>query len=204
MIPLLIATRNSGKLRELYELLRDLPFELLSLNDIPEIVTIAETGQTFLENASLKAIGYAKQSGLLALADDSGLEVDALGGAPGVLSARYAGDQTPDGERTRKLLNALADTGVPTRSARFVSVVAISSQSGKILSVSEGVCEGHISPELRGTGGFGYDPVFIPVGFAQTFAELQPEVKNQISHRARALSAAHCYLASLTLDCNGS
>ena len=202
MIPLLIATSNRGKLNELNQFLRDLPFRLLSLKDVPGILPITETGDTFIANASLKAIGYARQSRMLTLADDSGLEVAALGGAPGVLSARYAGDQAPDVDRTRKLLNALYDTGASTRSARFISAVAISSESGKILNISEGICEGHISLEARGTGGFGYDPIFIPTGFTQTFAELQHEVKSQISHRARALSAARCYLTSLTLDCN--
>jgi XTP/dITP diphosphohydrolase len=202
MIQLLIATGNRGKLDEINLFLRDLPFQLLSLKDVPEILPIAETGETFIANASLKAIGYARHSGILTLADDSGLEVAALGGAPGVLSARYAGDRASDADRTRKLLNALSDSSASARSARFVSAVAISSQSGKILSINEGICEGHISLKPRGTGGFGYDPIFIPTGFNQTFAELQSEVKNQISHRARAVSAARCYLASLTLDCN--
>jgi XTP/dITP diphosphohydrolase len=200
MIPLLIATRNRGKLDELDQFLQDLPFHLLSLKDVPGILPIAETGDTFIANASLKAIGYARQSRMLTLADDSGLEVEALGGAPGVFSARYAGDQASDMDRTRKLLNALSDAS--SRSARFISAVAISSQAGEILNISEGICEGHISLEARGTSGFGYDPVFIPTGYTQTFAELQGEVKNQISHRARAISAARCYLTGLTLDCN--
>lgn len=195
---LLVATRNEGKLRELRQLLADLPFVLLGLDDFPAVQTVPETGLTFVENASLKAAGYARQVHFLTLADDSGLEVDALGGAPGVLSARYAGATASDAARTDKLLTELRNIDVVNRSARFVSAIAIASSAGSIMNVSQGTCEGHIDLAPHGEHGFGYDPVFIPRGHMSTFAELAPSVKNRISHRARALQGALDYLRSLT------
>lgn len=196
---LLIATRNQGKLQEIRDLLEELPLELCDLNSFPAIASVAETGSTFAENASLKAMGYAVQAVVLTLADDSGLEVEALGGAPGVLSARYAGDGASDSERVEKLLSELKKIDVGNRAARFVSVVAISDSSGTILNVSNGVCNGAIADVPHGTSGFGYDPIFVPEGFDQTFAELRPLEKNRISHRARALKDATKFLRSLTL-----
>ncbi len=196
---LLIATRNQGKRGELQQLLRGLPFALSDLADFPSINEIPETGKTFVENASLKAAGYARQTGLLTLADDSGLEVHALNGAPGVLSARYAGERASDAERTSKLLNELSQAQPSERNARFVSAVAIANPDGEIMNISIGACEGRIALEPKGTGGFGYDPVFIPAGYDVTFAELKPEIKNQISHRARALTGAHEFLLTLTV-----
>src|SRR6266853_4545722 len=179
---LVIATRNSGKLFELRQLLRDLPFILCDLNSFPLIESVGETGATFAENVCLKARGYAEQTGALALADDSGLEVDSLGGAPGVYSARYAGAGASDAQRIEKLLAELLK-GIPgDRTARFVSAVAIANSGGRILSVSVGVCEGRIAKVPRGSNGFGYDPVFVPDGYSETFGELSDEVKNQISH----------------------
>jgi len=195
---LLIATTSEGKRSELRQLLSDLPMSLFDLLDFPAIERVPETGHTFVENASLKAVGYATQTGLLALADDSGLEVDALGGAPGVRSARYAGEQASDAERIRTLLAALASIDESKRSARFVSAVVIADSNREILNVSVGRCEGRIALATRGTRGFGYDPVFIPSGYDLTFAELKPEIKNKISHRAIALSAGHKYLHNLT------
>jgi XTP/dITP diphosphohydrolase len=195
---LLIATSNGGKRAEIQLLLSDLPVSLFGLPDFPAIEPIAETGTTFVENASLKAIGYAAQTGMVTLADDSGLEVDALGGAPGVRSARYTSEGASDAERIEALLAALAFVDESRRSARFVSAVVIADSSREILNVSVGECEGRIALATRGAGGFGYDPVFIPNGGRLTFAELKPQIKNQISHRARALAATRAYLLGLT------
>ena len=196
---LLVATRNLGKLEELRQLLGDLPLELYGLTDFPDVQTVSENGESFIENASLKAAGYATQTGLLTLADDSGLEVDALGGAPGILSARYAGEGASDAARTTRLLAELTIVPAAKRSARFVSAVAIANSEGQILNVSVGTCDGQIDFAPRGSGGFGYDPVFIPLGYHKTFAELKPEIKNQISHRARALLGACEFLRTLTI-----
>jgi XTP/dITP diphosphohydrolase len=138
------------------------------------------------------------------LADDSGLEVDALGGGPGVFSARYAGEQALDVERTTKLMAELSSVASSKRSARFVSAVAIASSEGQILNVSVGTCDGYIGFAPRGSMGFGYDPIFIPIGYEQTFAELQPQIKNRISHRARALVGALEFLRSLTVASSDS
>ena len=196
---LLIATHNRGKLAEFRALLKELPLELCDLNSFPAVLPVAETGNTFAENASLKATAYAVQAEEITLADDSGLEVHALGGAPGVLSARYAGAGASDFERTEKLLREVLETADADRAARFVSVIAIADRSGKILNVSTGVCNGTISRTPRGKNGFGYDPIFIPEGFDKTFGELSAEVKNEISHRARAFQGAADFLRSLTL-----
>jgi XTP/dITP diphosphohydrolase len=201
--PLLVASRNLGKLEELRQLLSDLPFDLYGLERFPSVEGIPETGEGFIENASLKAVGYATQTRLLTLADDSGLEVDALGGGPGVFSARYAGEQASDGERMTKLLADLSALALSRRSARFVSAAAIASSKGQILNVSVGTCDGHIGFAPRGSAGFGYDPIFIPIGYEQTFAELKPEIKNRISHRASALLGAREFLRSLTIGSCG-
>jgi XTP/dITP diphosphohydrolase len=200
---LLIATSNEGKRAEIQLLLADLPVALSDLRNFPAIEPIAETGATFLENASLKAIGYATQTGLLTLADDSGLAVDALGGAPGVRSARYSGESASDADRVDALLAALAFVDETKRSAHFVSAVVIADSNREILNVSVGECEGRIAVAARGHRGFGYDPVFIPNGGDLTFAELKPEIKNQISHRAHALAATRAYLLALTAASGG-
>jgi XTP/dITP diphosphohydrolase len=197
---LLVATYNKGKLAELRDLLADLPLTILELDSFPTVEPIAETGQTFAENATLKASGYAKQTGLLALADDSGLKVDALDGAPGVLSARYGGPGASDSDRTSKLLSELSGVAVEARTARFVSVIAIADEGGQIVSLFKGKCEGRIADAPSGSRGFGYDPIFIPDGFNKTFGELEPKVKNRISHRARALAQACEFLRSLTVS----
>src|SRR5256714_2821662 len=198
MRTLLIATRNRGKLQEIKDLLEDLPFNIVDLSQYPSIETVEESGDTFADNASLKASGYARQAAVLTLADDSGLIVDALDGAPGVHSARYAGEGASDGERTEKLLRALAEVPPSQRGARFVSVIAIAQNEGKIVNMSFGECKGAISREPRGYGGFGYDPIFIPEGFTLTFAQLEAAEKNRISHRARALSKVAGFLRALT------
>ena len=196
---LLVATRNEGKLAELQQLLRDLPLELYGLTDFPDVETVPETGESFVENASLKAAGYAAQTSLLTLADDSGLEVDALGGAPGILSARYAGEGASDADRTARLLAELSNIPAAKRSARFVSAVAIATSEGQVINVSVGACDGHIDLAPHGSGGFGYDPVFIPSGHDKSFAELESAIKNQISHRARALSGTREFLRTFTI-----
>lgn len=184
---LLIATGNRGKIRELKKLLENEPLGLKTLNDFQGIHEVVETGGTFAENALLKAKGYARQTNCWALADDSGLEVEALGNAPGVFSARYAGAGSGDEENLAKLLKELEKIPNAERSARFVCVIAIADDRGEVRFVAEGVCPGTIAPEPRGAGGFGYDPVFVPENYKQTFAELPNSVKQKISHRAEAL-----------------
>jgi len=197
---LLIATNNPGKVREYEELLVGLPFEITFPVREGVVLDVDESGMTFEENARIKALAYGQGSRLLTLADDSGLEVDALAGAPGVHSARYAGPGATDVDRYRKLLADLADVPVEQRSARFRCVVAIAQPDGTIRTV-DGVCEGQIGFEPRGEHGFGYDPVFIVAGHGgQTMAELPPGVKNRISHRARAVSAARPLLVQLVAD----
>ena len=186
---LLIATRNGGKMRELRQLLGGAPYEIASLDDLGIADEIEETGATFEENAALKAEGYSLLSGLLTLADDSGLEVDALGGAPGVRSARYAGADASDADRVSLLLKNLEGTRADDRTARFRCVIAISAP-GERTRFYSGVCEGRIAAEPRGANGFGYDPVFAFPELGMTMAELPSERKNALSHRARAAKKA--------------
>ncbi len=185
-VKLLIATNNQGKVIELRELLEHSPYDLLSLADFPDVHEIEETGTTFIENAGLKAIGYARQTGQLALADDSGLEVEALGGRPGVLSARYGGERAGFAEKMSLLLAELKKTGDSHRRARFFCSMAIGGVDGEIVHTASGICEGKIAASPRGSQGFGYDPIFIPNGSDMTFGELDSTVKRQISHRSRA------------------
>jgi XTP/dITP diphosphohydrolase len=198
-VKLLIATNNPGKVREYEELLEDLPIAIEVTYPAQEglALEVEESGATFEENAQLKAIAFAQASGLLTLADDSGLEVDALDGAPGVRSARYAGPGANDTDRYWKLLGALAGVPAGQRSARFRCVVALAEADGDI-HTAEGTCEGEIGQEPRGAHGFGYDPVFVVEGYSgRTMAELSPEVKNRISHRGRALAAIRPRLEQL-------
>jgi XTP/dITP diphosphohydrolase len=193
---LLLATTNSGKIVEYKSLLASLPLRLRNLAEFSGVEDVEETGKTFSDNAILKAQSYAGQTGLWTLADDSGLEVDALGGAPGVFSARYGGEGATDAERVERLLGELSQAAVTQRSARFICVIALADPEGQIASISTGKCEGRIANAPRGTHGFGYDPVFIPEGFRQTFGELPQEIKQRISHRALALQAARSFLLS--------
>jgi XTP/dITP diphosphohydrolase len=196
---LLIATNNPGKVREYEELLSELgqQVKITYPAEAGLRFDVKETGDTFEENARIKALAYARASDLLTLADDSGLEVDALGGAPGVHSARYAGPDADDAGRYRKLLAELAGVPPDRRSARFRCVVALAGPAG-ILHTAEGTIEGAIGFEPRGSHGFGYDPVFLVEGYGgQTLAELPPEIKNEISHRARAAQAAMPWLRRL-------
>ncbi len=195
---ILVATKNTGKIKELERLLADLPVRLRSLDEFPGIIEPQETGATFAENAVLKAQSYALQTGLSALADDSGLEVEALGGAPGIFSARYAGANATDSERIEKLLDELKSTQDEQRRARFVCAMAISDEKGEIKFLAEAVCDGAIARTPEGANGFGYDPVFIPDGFNQTFGELSGEIKREISHRARAAKKIIRYLRDFT------
>ena len=203
MVKLLVATNNPGKVREYEELLADLPMppeieiEVTFPRQEGLVLEVDESGETFEENARLKALAFARASGLLTLADDSGLEVDALGGAPGVRSARYGGPQADDVDRYRKLLDALSGVPAGRRSARFRCVVAMALPEGTVYT-ADGACEGEIGFAPRGAHGFGYDPVFVVAGHGgHTMAELAPEVKNRISHRARAMTAAGPVLVKL-------
>ena len=183
---ILLATRNVGKIREMKTLLADLPLVLRSLNEFPNLPDVEETGSTFTENAILKAREYAKQTQIQALADDSGLEVAALNGAPGVFSARYAGENAADTENINKLLGELEKKD--DHRARFVCTMAIADETGKIMFKAEGICNGEIALKPSGINGFGYDPVFIPEGFNQSLGEISDEIKHQISHRAQAIT----------------
>jgi non-canonical purine NTP pyrophosphatase (RdgB/HAM1 family) len=193
---LLVGTRNSGKVREIQTILADVPWHIRSLLEFDGVEAPDETGDTYAANAIIKAEFYARATGICALADDSGLEVEALGGAPGVFSARYAGAGAADADRRRLLLSELAQVPNEQRQARFVCAVAIATPGGSVLNTSEGTCEGAIIFEPRGSGGFGYDPLFVPDGFKKTFAELSDAIKNQISHRARALLKTREFLLS--------
>ena len=186
-IQLLVATHNQGKLVEFAEMFDDLDIEWLSLDDLAVTTDVEETGTTFRENAILKAASYAKETGLLTLADDSGLQVDALNGAPGVYTARYGGKGLSHEERYHYLLQTIKDVPWEKRTARFRAVIVISTPDGEILAEEDGVCEGMIALEPAGNGGFGYDPVFYLPGREQTMAQVGTAVKHQISHRGQAV-----------------
>jgi len=189
VIELVVATRNRHKTREIRHILGP-EFIVRDLGTHPEVSEIHESGTSFEENAKLKAIAASKQLPALVIADDSGLEVDALGGAPGIYSARYAGANATEKDKIDKLLRALARVRATEdgRRARFRCVVALA-RNGNVLGTFEGIVEGSIADEARGDSGFGYDPIFIPEGLKQTFGELPTEVKNTISHRAKAIRA---------------
>lgn len=193
---LLIATHNRGKLIEYQAMFDDLPFELVTLNDVGIHEDVEETGATLTENARLKALAYARQSGLLTLADDSGLEVDALGGEPGVQSKRYAGANKTDAERNAFLLNKLRNVPPGQRTARFRCVIVIATPDGNAWE-TEGTCEGEIAFDARGTNGFGYDPIFHVAERGMRMAELSTAEKNKISHRARAAEKAKTILKQI-------
>jgi XTP/dITP diphosphohydrolase len=191
MVRLLLATRNAHKTREFAEILGK-EFEVRDLSSVRDAQPIKETGQTFQENAILKALAASQlrsASGGLVVADDSGLEVDALNGAPGIYSARYAGENASDEANVEKLLRELSRHNVPASkcTARFRCLIALA-RAGKLLGTFEGLIEGVIVDLARGRNGFGYDPIFVPEGFDRTFAELPGEIKNKISHRAKAIT----------------
>jgi XTP/dITP diphosphohydrolase len=195
MPKLLIATNNIGKRSELAALLGGLDVALVTPADLGLPAEVEETGRTYAENARLKAATLARAAGLVTLGDDSGLEVEALGGRPGLRSARYAGPGASDAKRRRKLMDELAAVPAPRR-ARFVCVVAIAHPALGTREF-EGVCPGEIILEERGANGFGYDPLFFLPEYGATFAELPEAVKNPLSHRGRAVQAALPYLAGL-------
>ena len=191
---LLLASNNAGKLREVRALLADV--EVIAPAELDLQLCVEESGQTFAANAQLKARSYAAASGQIALADDSGLEVDALGGAPGIYSARYGGPGLDDAGRFRLLLAELAPYPEPAqRQARFRCVICAVSPDGRQCQ-AEGTCEGLIAPAPAGTNGFGYDPVFFVPAYAKTMAQIDPQIKNRLSHRAQALAAVRPLLAS--------
>ncbi len=192
MNKLILATRNKGKLKEIGALLNDLPIELVSILDFPDIPAVAEDGTTLEENALKKARAMFNATHLPALADDSGLEVFALDMRPGVHSARYAGERVTYEDNNKKLLEQLRNIPAEQRQARFRCVAAFVAED--IEKTTEGVCAGRIIEAPRGMGGFGYDPLFVPDGYDKTFAELPLEVKNRISHRAKAFEAMKEFL----------
>jgi XTP/dITP diphosphohydrolase len=192
---LLIGTSNPGKVREIKLALDGLPLFLRSLDEYSDLSTPIESGESYADNAIIKATDYARQTGLCVLADDSGLEVDWLDGAPGLHSARFGSGS--DADRVELLLEKLEGALNGGRRARFVSVVAIVHPTVGVINVSEGECCGRINHAPLGTNGFGYDPVFIPDGYEQTFGQLTNDVKAGISHRAKSLALAKAFLTEL-------
>jgi XTP/dITP diphosphohydrolase len=193
---LLIATNNNGKVKELQDLLKDTDIKLLTPAQINLELAVLEDGHTYAENAAKKAIAFAKVSGLVSLADDSGLEVDALDGAPGLYSARYSPKpNATDSDRRAYLLQNLQDKPRPWI-ARFHATIATALPNGEIY-LAEGICEGEIIPQERGTSGFGYDPIFLLPALGKTMAELSMDEKNRLSHRAKAVMNAKPILATI-------
>ncbi len=193
---IVLATRNPKKLRELRRLLRDLDIHWLSLRDFPDAPAVREDGHTFATNARKKAVTATRATGLIAVADDSGLEVDALGGAPGVRSARYAGAQANDAANNRKLLRALRQVPSHRRGAQFRCVIAVATPAGRVVTV-EGRVRGRMAARVRGRSGFGYDPLFLMPRYGRTFAELGPRLKDRLSHRAQAARRARPVIQDL-------
>ncbi len=193
---LLLATRNQGKIDEIKAILAPLEFKLISAQEIIQDLTVPETGQTYAENARLKALAYFNETGYVSLADDSGLEVDALGGAPGIYSARFSPKaNADDADRRAYLLSQLAGKPDPWH-AHFHCTAVLTLPGGEYIE-THGRCEGIIIPQERGSGGFGYDPIFYVPAFQATMAELPAEVKNKISHRAKAISAMKARIKKL-------
>jgi XTP/dITP diphosphohydrolase len=187
-----IASKNKGKIKEIKSILGGLDIEFQSLLDKPEIPDVEETGKTFEQNALIKAKAVYEKVNVPVLADDSGLEVDYLNGAPGVYSARYAGNNATDKQNCEKLLSELSLVPADKRGAEFRCVLSL--VEGNNVNYFEGVCRGKITDSLRGNGGFGYDPLFIPAGYTQTFAELDLDTKNKISHRGISLGKLKDFL----------
>jgi XTP/dITP diphosphohydrolase len=200
VIELVLATRNRHKTREIQHILGP-EFKVRDLGAHPDVPEIRESGTSFEENAKLKAVAGSRQLPALVIADDSGMEVEALGGAPGIYSARYAGANATDRDKIDKLLRELERVRATDnrRRARFRCVVALA-RDGDLLETFEGIVEGRIADKARGDSGFGYDPIFIPVGFEQTFGELATELKNTISHRAKAIRALAVRLRRLEFN----
>jgi XTP/dITP diphosphohydrolase len=186
MLEIVLATRNRDKIREIKKLLNDVNARFLSLEDFPGCPRVVEDGETLEENAREKALIVSKYTKRLSLAEDSGLEVEALRGAPGIHSARFAGDNVTYEDNNRKLLKLMEKLSQEERRAKFRCVAALARPDGGVVTC-EGICEGIIASEMKGESGFGYDPLFIVPGYGKTFAELGEEIKNRLSHRAQAL-----------------
>lgn len=199
-LKILIGTGNPGKVAEIKRVLRDLPLSLHVITDFPGLGPPVECGESYEENAIIKARAYAGQTGLWTLADDSGLEVVSLNGLPGLRSARFGGEGLSDADRTSLLLSELAAQDGADRAARFICVMAIAKPSGEVINVAHGDCQGSIAKTAKGQEGFGYDPVFIPTGYKMTFAEMPSLLKNTISHRGKALAATRDFLERLFND----
>lgn len=182
---LIIATRNAHKTEEIRHILGE-RFEILDVTSFPELLEIEETGTTFLENARLKALGISRHIDGWVLADDSGLEVDALGGAPGVWSSSFGGEEGNHSKNNQRLISEMADQD--QRSARFLCTLVLA-KNGQEIADFHGKVEGEIAREPSGNGGFGYDPLFIPTGYSQTLADLGPDIKSQLSHRSKAIQS---------------
>ena len=192
---LLLATTSRGKIREQRASLVGVDLELVTLESWPELDPPAEPGPSFLDNAIVKALYYHRATGLLAVGEDSGLEIDALGGEPGIRSARWLGEDTPYDIKNARVLQMLSDIAEDDRSARYVSAVALADDDA-IVFTAESICEGRIATEPRGEGGFGYDPIFFYPPFGVTMAELSAERKNRVSHRGQAMAKLRAYLAA--------
>lgn len=197
MREILLGTSNLHKAREISRLLKDIPLKIKTLSDFPQITAVKEDGKTLEENAVKKARAYSEETGLFTLADDTGLEVEALGGAPGVESARYAGEKRSYEDNNRKLLEALSHTKNGNRAARFRCVIALADPLAQSVQTVEAAIEGEILTTLRGSKGFGYDPLFYLPHLKKTLAELSLEEKNRISHRALAVLKAKKVLQQL-------
>jgi XTP/dITP diphosphohydrolase len=195
-MPLLLGSSNPGKLREMHELLAGMPYRVLSPADVGLRGAPEETGTTFMENAILKARHYAEKSGLLAVADDSGLSVDALGGGPGLYSSRFGGEGATDDDRNRLLLERLEGLPPERRGARFTSAV-VAARDGRVLFQAEESVEGRIVEAPRGPNGFGYDPVFFYEPFGKTFGEVSGAEKDRVSHRGKSFARLREFLRSL-------
>ena len=193
---LVLATRNPGKVREIAAVYAHLPILLRSLADYPQVGELPEEGGSYAENAGAKARTVAAVTGEIALADDSGVEIEALQGAPGIPSARFLGEHATDADRNARVLALLRETPDARRTAWYRAAVAVALPDGTV-RIFEGACEGRIARIPRGTGGFGYDPIFVPAGDSRTMAEVPPDVKNRLSHRGRALRSAEPYLVEM-------
>jgi XTP/dITP diphosphohydrolase len=190
---LVLATSNLNKVREIRSILDDVPYEIVGLDRFPSIPPPEENGRTFADNARLKALAYASATGELVVAEDSGVEVDALGGAPGVESARYGGVDASYPEKFALLFEALRASGAATSTARFVCALALA-RNGAVLFEARGTIEGELAPQPRGDGGFGYDPIFYYPPYRQTLAEVSAKEKTAVSHRGKAFMALRQYL----------
>ncbi len=195
-IDVVLATRNAGKVAEFVALLADFPIQVYSLEAFPQIPSLSEDGMTYTENAISKALTVARLTGRVAIADDSGIEVEALQGAPGPASHRFLGEGASDSVRNSRLVQVLRDMPESRRHARYRAILAVASPNGAVRTF-EGTCEGSILLTPRGSHGFGYDPIFLVPEFGKSMAQLPPATKNRISHRAQALTKAKPYLRQL-------